>query len=119
MKNKYLKSILITLLIGISSITTVFSQSTVADNNWVASRFLGFNNTNGINPLFFKTNDINRMRLNGTLNYNISGYAGTRNGYLLLGDDALFPVQGAFSQLHLTGVNGTGIQQFGFRPCTV
>ncbi|MFN5983283.1 MAG: tail fiber domain-containing protein [Fluviicola sp.] len=113
------------------------SQSTdagITGNNYLATKFLGWNNTNGVNPLLTRTNNINRMRLNGTYTnsanqYDIDGYTifGNTNttvntsGYLLLGQNAPFQVgggnifdRGAYSLLHLNG--GAAVQQNGYRP---
>ena len=74
-------------------------------------------------PIYTVTNGVNRMKLNGSLNYTIDGYNVARSGYLLLGagappSTALFnnPNLGAYSQLHLTGRNGAFIQTGGHRP---
>lgn len=110
----------ITMMIGF---TNVYAQSSTASNIYVANYFLGWNNTNGINPLFFKTNDQYRMKLNGVINYPVNGFAGQRNGYLLLGYSQTYAASlftgassGAYSQLHLNGSDGTFIQTGGYRP---
>ncbi|MGQ0830009.1 MAG: hypothetical protein ACT4ON_16600 [Bacteroidota bacterium] len=76
MKNK-----LIILSIALIMQLQVLAQSTTVGNNFAAANFLGWNNTNGVNPLPFRTNDIFRMRLNGnqtatinTFNVNTSGF---------------------------------------------
>ena len=92
----------------------------------------GNNNNNGANnifgtlwnsPIYTVTNGVNRMKLNGSLNYSIDGYNIARSGYLLLGSGVapstgLFNNAnlGAYSQLHLTGRNGTFVQTGGHRP---
>ena len=106
----------------------LYSQSTTAGvggNTWAAQKFIGFDASNGTNPLFFRTNNTNRMKVNGNLMYPVNGFNDVRNGYMLLS-----PLQngglssgtglimdnnrGAFSLLHL---NGSGIvQEFGYRP---
>lgn len=74
-------------------------------------------------PIYTVTNGVNRMKLNGSLNYSIDGYNIARSGYLLLGSGVapstgLFNNAnlGAYSQLHLTGRNGTFVQTGGHRP---
>lgn len=116
------KSIL--TLAGFLCSAFLYSQSTDAGatgNNWGATKFLGWNNSNGTSPLLFKTNGFNRMRLNGIQSYSVAGSSQPRSGYLLLGaemtlgaDGPLYD-RGPFSLLHLNGVNGTFVQQFGFR----
>lgn len=86
-------------------------------NGYIAGRFLGWDNSNGINPLLFKTNAINRMKLNGnytsgTNQYAIDGFTfgATANnintsGYLLLGPEntngTFYTNKGAYSALHI------------------
>lgn len=109
-----MKRKLVCIVCGCLLITQqVFSQSTTATNTYVAGRYLGWDAFNGANPLFFKTNNINRLKLNGNLSYTIDGYNDTRNGYLLLSptNQSLHNTNGAFSMLHLNGVinpNGGG-----------
>ena len=133
MIKKYQKNILITVLMGILSIT-VFSQST-GNNVWFANKFIGWDNTNGVNPLLFRTNSINRMKLNGVYGtgsqYGIDGYTIFGNtpttvntsGYLPLGNNSpimtqpgqtMYDNKGAFSLLHLNG--NASVQQNGYRP---
>jgi len=99
------------------------AQSTVASNLYAGGRFLGWNNTNGTNPLYFKTNDAFRMKLNATVSYGVNGYNTTdlgRDGYLLLGrqlggaEDLYTPnTLGAYSLLHLSGNSAFGA---GYKP---
>jgi hypothetical protein len=97
-----------------------FGQSTTATNaqNGGQTRFLGYTNNF---PLYTRTNNITRIRLNGDQSTNIDGTGLiSRNGYMGLGT---FTVGGAnywganspFSQLHLIGRNGNFIQQVGYR----
>lgn len=116
------------LLLIASLITSVEvnAQSTngAGLNAYQAGRFLGFDATNGTNPLFTKTNNFSRTKINGNLSYAVNGFTDVRNGYMLLS-----PLQngglststglimdnnrGAFSMFH---INGTGIvQEFGAR----
>ncbi|MCF8444550.1 MAG: tail fiber domain-containing protein [Crocinitomicaceae bacterium] len=69
------------------------------------------------------TDNQNRMKLNGSVNYPVNGFAGQRDGYLLLGYSqnyatSLFTgaTSGAYSQLHLNGPNGSFVQNGGYRP---
>lgn len=98
-----------------------YAQSSTASNMYGAGRFLGWNNTNGINPLLFKTNNLNRMQLNATVSYNVNGFAGVRDGYLLIGQQMLNNYgagNGAYSLLHLNGPNSAINQMpsLGYRP---
>jgi hypothetical protein len=69
------------------------------------------------------TDNQNRMKLNGSVNYPVNGFGGQRDGYLLLGYSqnyatSLFTgaTSGAYSQLHLNGPNGSFVQNGGYRP---
>ncbi len=95
-----------------------------ANNNYNVIGYLGWANNNGVNPLLFKTNATNRMKLNGNINYSLNGYNASRNGNLLIGISNNFITSGqniytgsmgAFSLLHINGP-GSGIQEFGYRP---
>jgi hypothetical protein len=116
------KLLLSLLLFGASKY--VYSQATgPIGNAWAAGKFLGFNASSGVNPLYTRTNNINRMKLNGSVAYAVNGFPGARNGYLLLGDGSglsapLFTgaTTGAYSQLHLTGNDGAFIPSGGYRP---
>ncbi len=105
---------------GLLCIQNTNAQVTSATNVYGANRYLGFDVSNGVNPLLFRTNAINRMRLNGTQSYSVAGSTQPRDGYLLLGANIpsngtpIYDI-GAFSMLHLNGANGTFVQQFGFR----
>ncbi len=97
------------------------TQSSSAVNTYVAGRYLGFDGSNGTNPLVFRTNAINRMKLNATTNYPYNGFAGQRDGYLLLGatsnDNFTNIAKGAASILHLNGRYNTNFQpEVGYRP---
>ena len=61
MKNIKLIKLFIAVVIGTNS----HSQVTFESNAYSGGRFLGFNNTNGTNPLFLRTNNITRMSING------------------------------------------------------
>ena len=108
-------------VLGISQVNYGQSSNGTGANTFVATRFLGWDASNGASPLLFKTNAINRMRLNGIQSYTVAGSSQPRSGYLLLGaemtlggDGPLYD-RGPFSLLHLNGGNGTFVQQFGFR----
>jgi hypothetical protein len=75
-KNINRNNILVTLLMGVLSITTVLSQSTFANNAWTAPRFLGYNGSNGVNPLTIRTNNITRMHINGATGPVTAGFIG-------------------------------------------
>ncbi|HXJ99916.1 MAG TPA: hypothetical protein VNJ50_13770 [Gelidibacter sp.] len=79
-------------------------------SNWFGS----INNV----QILTRTNNTNRMKLNGNLSYAIDGYNGNRNGNLLLGwqnTGTLYnPNRGAYSLLHLNG-EGTTLQEGGYR----
>lgn len=75
-------------------------------------------------PIYTITDNTYRTKLNGNVNYTLSGYAGNRNGNLLIGfnTNAISTGQsiyssnlGAFSLLHINGP-GSGLQEFGYRP---
>lgn len=118
-------------------VNQINAQSTTAGvgigNVWAANKFLGWDGSSGVNPLLFKTNNLNRMKINGFYGagqYTVNGYVGTtlgidRSGYVLMGKDMpmswggpneLYSNYGAFSQLHLNGGIGADVQQFGYRP---
>ena len=126
MKHFNKKIVVLLFIVGLPVVA--FNQSTnglVTNNNYNATWFLGWNNTNGANPLFFRTNAINRMKLNGNVNYTINGYAGTRNGNMLLGfsnnsmadGQNIYTQKGAFSLLHING-SGSSYQEYGYHPWT-
>lgn len=117
MKNLYIKSILITMLIGIICNSLSFSQSTATGHTYNGG-FLGWDNSNGTNPLLFKTNNLNRMKLNGNLNYSLDNYNGVRDGHLLLSipNSNLYNNNtGAYSMFHINGP-GSFVSTGGFRP---
>ena len=108
------------------------SQVSMANNSWLQGTYVRFDISNGFNPLFFKTNAINRMKLNGnytsgTNQYAIDGFTFgatatniNTSGYLLLGQEVqngtFFNTKGAFSMLHLNGDKGSFVQELGYRP---
>lgn len=89
----------------------------IPNNLYNPTGYLGWIN-NGTNPLLFRTNAINRMKLNGNLNYTVDGYNVARNGNLLIGwqnTGSLYTTKGAYSLLHING-QGTIVQEAGHRP---
>lgn len=85
------------------------SDAGVTGNNWTAAKFLGWNNTNGVNPLFFRTNNITRMRLNGEqlLDYLGTGFMVDVRGHLGIGVNNYFAAESPLTMLHLEGPNNT------------
>jgi hypothetical protein len=72
-------------------------------------------------PIYTITDNQYRMKLNGTVNYPVNGFAGQRDGYLLLGatsnDNYSNANRGAASLLHLNGVYNSNFQpERGYRP---
>ncbi len=84
----------------------------------------GMNNIFGTkwdSPIYTITSNQYRMKLNGSVNYPVNGFAGQRDGYLLLGatsnDNYSNANRGAASLLHLNGRYNTGFQpERGYRP---
>lgn len=98
-----------------------YAQSTSATNTWASGKYLGFDASNGTNLLLFRTNNLNRMKLNATVSYPVNGYAGNRDGYLLIGQSIggnyTSNTEGAASLLHLNGFyNSTSQPALGYRP---
>ncbi len=98
------------------------SQSTTATNNQNGgqTRYLGFDNNFSLRTV---TNGVTRIRLNGSLVSNITGYtANDVSGYMGLGSGGFASVDGWFNAnapltlLQLKGRNGTFIQTMGYRP---
>ena len=63
-----------------------------ANNNFAVGSFVGWNATNGINHLPFKTNNVDRMMINGApAPFSINGQpAIARSGFLGLGNSTFF-----------------------------
>lgn len=59
-----MKKIFIAFLVLLCPIN-IFSQSSSATNTYNPGNFLGYNASNGSNPLFIKTNNVTRMTING------------------------------------------------------
>ena len=71
--------------------------------------------------IYTMTNGQYRMKLNGSVNYDVNGFTGNRDGYLLLGatsaDNYINNFKGAWSLLHLNGKNNSVYQpEVGYRP---
>ncbi len=91
------------------------SQSTTAGvggNDWAATKYIGFNATSVANPLFFRTNAVTRMRLNGdeTVNYLGTGYMIDVKGHFGIGLNNYFAGNTPLTMLHLEGP--TNVPQF-------
>ncbi len=120
------------IMVSILLTYNVLAQTSAATNAWSSGRYLGYDISNGVNPLLFKTNNLNRMKLNGVYTslanqYTIDGFAFglaptniNTSGYLLLGQEQqngnFFNTKGAFSMLHLNGDKGKFVQELGYRP---
>jgi hypothetical protein len=113
MKNRLL--ILVAMLLSIDTI----AQSTEGNgNNYILSpaRYLGYNATSGAFPLLTRTNNVNRMRLNGDQAATINGINTQVNGYLGLGPNGYFnPTVSPWTMLHLEGPNNSGFGGNGWR----
>lgn len=121
MKVNFTRLAAFTLLMGVNF--SAFCQTWDVTGNVVApGQFFGSTNNQS---LLFRTNNVNRIKLNHSVSYDINGASGTnlsREGYLLLGKNNNFsstanPIykEGAFSLLHLNGYNGNTIDELGYR----
>lgn len=76
-----MKKILISLLFfGVTVIVNAQASAPVG-NGWLATKYLGFDATNGANPLLIKTNNITRMHFNGST----AGYGVITSGFIGIG----------------------------------
>lgn len=126
MKNKLLKTALLgATCLALSS--KIYSQATngaLINNVYSPIGYIGWSGTNGINPLFFRTNATDRMVINGNKTVGINGYGGqVTNGFIGIGPNLAaqgFPWNaanaGPFSLLHLNSGVGGFVQSFGWRP---
>lgn len=57
------------------------AQATEINNNYSNNRYLGYNGTNGANPLLFKTNGMTHMQMNGL----VSAYGLSTAGFIGIG----------------------------------
>ncbi|MFN4233515.1 MAG: hypothetical protein ACK4IK_01780 [Bacteroidia bacterium] len=75
-------------------------------------------------PIYMVTSGTLRTKLNGNIGYTINGFAAQQKNGAFLIADGQFPINGgfytngfgAFSLLHISGNNGTFVQQEGYRP---
>ena len=123
------------VLVLTNQINAQSTDAGVTGNVWGNNKYLGWNGLSGVNPLLFRTNNLNRMKLNGVYGtgsqYGIDGYTIFGNtpttvntsGYLPLGNNSpimtqpgqtMYDNKGAFSLLHLNG--NASVQQNGYRP---
>lgn len=95
----------ILLIMVLIAHTWSWGQSTSNNNVYLASKYLGFDASNGVNPLFFRTNNITRMRLNGeeTHNYLGTGFPVDVKGHLGIGFNGYFQNNTPLTMLHLEG----------------
>lgn len=101
-----IKKIILITLGTFLMLPILYSQSTdagVTGNNYTAAKFLGWNNTNGANPLYFKTNAVTRMRLNGAQinNYLGTGFTHDVTGHFGIGFNGYFDNNTPLTMLHL------------------
>jgi hypothetical protein len=82
------------------------SQSS-SNNIWTPSKYLGYNASNGVNPLEFRTNNIFRLRLNGNTNAIINGVLKNVNGFVGIAPNGWFAANTPVTMLHLYGPNNT------------
>jgi hypothetical protein len=122
MKNSILSILTIGGMFFFNQIT--LGQVTATSNAFNANNYVGFNTSNNANPLFFRTNALNRMKINGNLNYAVNGYNAARNGNVLIGVqnntmnsnlNMYTGNMGVYSLLHLNGA-GSLAQEYGYRP---
>ena len=117
------KLILTAVVLAVSSSTLsaqgLANKWDINGNTTTPGNFLGTVNNQ---PLNFRTNGIQRMKLNGSVTYNINGFNAARDGYLWLGPDApvgtgtYYNNKGAFSMLHLNGTTTLAAIELGYRP---
>lgn len=111
MKNLYLALLALAFL----SYANGQSSSNNTTQNQNQTKYLGYSNNFS---LLFKTNAVNRMKLNKGFNYSINGYNGSRSGNLLIAryNSSLYNDNtGAYSLLHIDGPGGF-TPTAGFRP---
>ncbi len=106
MKFKYTNEIIAVVLAIFLVNAKGFSQST-GNNTYGSTKFLGWNATNGVNPLFFKTNNLTRIRLNGNQIYNYNGTPINVSGFFGIGLNNYFANNTPLTMLHLEGSNNT------------
>lgn len=114
-------------IIGNGSVFNSDPTNNLARSSWYrGGNFLGglagSNNVFGTlwnSSIYHYTDNAFKMKLNGNYSYSVNGFFGSKNGYLLLGQEqtgtTFFQNNGAFSRLHLHDGNGTFVQQLGYR----
>jgi len=100
------------LLLGVSIVLAqlVVAQSSSSTNIFAPGKFLGFTN-NGASPLDFRTNNTNRMVINGNLTTLIQGVNQNVTGYVGISPLGYFANNSPRAMLHLDGP--TNVPQFG------
>jgi hypothetical protein len=104
------------IIIAILSYTIAKPQGGSAGNNYVGTNFLGFNASNGVNPLQIRTNNLPRILISQLANgtnlagpgssvNNLAGFGLTRIG---IGIDGNNPINFPRSLIHM-GEPGTGV----------
>ena len=97
--------ILIITAVFISTFACQAQDWNTTGNNTVGSDWLGTINNQ---PIPFRTNNVERMRLYPSQTSTINGFTVDQTGYLLLSrEPVLFNSLGPFSMLHLGGVQGS------------
>ncbi len=114
-----MKKQVIPIALSILSLSAYSQAWMKGGNNPSGNPFILGSNSN--DPIGFETNGIQRSKLNANINYAVNGLAGAKDGYMLLGPDAILPGVGtlynnlgAFSLLHLNG-SATRAQELGYR----
>lgn len=97
----------IILMMILMAHTYSWSQSSSNNNTFLPTKFLGFNASSGANPLPFLTNNVNRMRLNGSQTNNYFGFLHDVSGHLGIGLNNYFATNTPLTMLHLEGPNTT------------
>lgn len=76
-----MKKVILICLLFWGAANHTYAQSSSATNAWLNGRYLGYDGSNANNPLFFRTNNVLRMSLNGNITNAINGQpAAARNG---------------------------------------
>lgn len=108
------KTLLSLLLIGVNNLA--FTQASAPlGNAWNPNKFLGFDISNGVNPLYTKTNNTTRTRLNGNQTTTINGVNQNVSGYFGIGPNGWFNTNSPWAMLHLDGQNVSGNAGNGWR----
>lgn len=93
----------------------IYGQASTDNNTFGLTKYLGYNATNGINPLFTRTNNINRLRLNGNQTALINGVNQNVAGYFGIAPSGHFTSNSPWAMLHLEGPNSTPFVGNGWR----